>query len=409
MRILILSHNEICYNPRLLKAADYFAEKGWEVIVFNPVTGIASREVYQNAIKNKPWTILENDISRRNTVSSVRWLWVSLINKFIALLWSKTGSKAGFTYFMNKGLIGALSKIKGRYDYILIHLVDNLPFAAGLKQRTGARLIYDSQEYFRGQYRKYAKPLSDWVNLAEPKFISSVDVLLATTNAMLEQLKKDYRLSIPSFRVRNLPSRLMLQLPEFTDDDPSSTAPLKLVWHGMTIYFNNTRGLTILLKAVANCKTPVHLYLQGLITTEEKAVFENFMKDEPLKGKVSLLAPAEPYEIVNSLVHYDIGLIGELAQEENQMLTSSNKLFDFINAGLTVIASDLPGLKETINEYQCGYSYPSGDFLKMAELIDRLGEDRSLLKQMKLKSRAGSQKGLNWELDYDKVWSVLQA
>jgi glycosyltransferase involved in cell wall biosynthesis len=409
LRILLISSNEICYNTRLLKAADYFSEQGCIVCVFNPITGIATESVYRNAILNKNWILMENDISKRNFSSWLRWLYISIINRSIGFLWNHFRLKIGFKYYMNKGLWGAYKKISGKFDFILIHLVDNLPFAAYLKKRTGARLIYDSQEYFSGQYNKYAKNLKDWVALAESEFISDTDILIATTNVMLQQLKKDYQLSIPALRVRNLPSKKMLQNIPLGIIKDSNDSILLLVWHGMTIYFNNTRGVHILLRAIANCKTKVHLYLQGLINQEQKKIFDEYIKELDLSGKVSIIPPANPYNIVESLVKYDIGLIAELPQEENQMLTSSNKLFDFINAGLVVISSDLPGLNETIKEYKVGYSYPSGDFLKLAELIDSLGTNRNLLISLKRHSKEVAQKELFWENDYKEIWSCMQA
>ena len=57
MKVLILCPSEICYNPRLLKAADYFYTKNAEVTVYNAVIGLADEKVY-NANKKQPF--LEN-------------------------------------------------------------------------------------------------------------------------------------------------------------------------------------------------------------------------------------------------------------------------------------------------------------------------------------------------------------
>jgi len=408
LKILILAPNEICYNPRLLKAADYFLDKGCEVTVFNPITGIAKPEVYQHAVLGKKWNLIEYDISKRNLFSLTNWIYASVVNKIISFLWKKFGSTIGFKYYLNKGLIGAGKKPAGDFDFMLINLVDNLPFASMLKQKNGAKLIYDSQEYFKGQYAKYSKPLRDWVVRAESLNIGSVDILIATTTVMLNQLISDYQLKGPSLRVRNLPSGRMLVKPPNTNQNKDTAEPVRLIWHGMTIYFNNTRGVHILLKAVALCKSNVHLVLQGLITEEQLKIFESYKSELKLQGKVSILPPADPYSIVHSLSKYDIGLIGELAQEDNQMLTSSNKLFDFLNAGLTVIASEMPGLNETINEYQVGFSYPPGNYSKMAEIIDTLAENKTLLHEMKKRALEISAKELFWEKDYNRLWDIMQ-
>jgi len=56
-RILIISHNEICHNARLLKAGDYLKANGFDVVLFNPLTGIAKAEIYENCLKKRKWKV----------------------------------------------------------------------------------------------------------------------------------------------------------------------------------------------------------------------------------------------------------------------------------------------------------------------------------------------------------------
>ncbi|MBL7893045.1 MAG: hypothetical protein JNL63_10470 [Bacteroidia bacterium] len=407
MRILLISCNEICYNTRLLKAADFFYEKGCEVVVFNPITGLASKEIYANTLKTRKWKVLEYDITKRNLKSLLRWMRVSILNKLIQLLWNNFRIQLGFDYYLSKGLLGITGNIKGNYDYILIHLVDTLPLAVKLKKKTGAKLIYDSQEYFKGQYAKYEKHLKDWVTEAETKNIKHVDILLATTNVMRDRIVNEYKLNIPSFRVRNTPSLSMLNHVAAKENNSDTSKPLLLVWHGMSVYFNNTRGVHILVKAVANCKSNVKLYLQGNINDEQVSVFNGYLNDLKLHDKIFLRPAADPDRIVESLVGYDVGLIGELPEEENQMLTSSNKLFDFINAGLAVIAPDLPGLAETLDEFSIGSKYHTGDYKELALIIDGFALNRDKLNGYKIKSSEIAKQQLYWEFDYKYVWDQM--
>ena len=221
-----------------------------------------------------------------------------------------------------------------------------------------------------GQYQKYGKNERDWVTKAEQKYIGQVDILISTTNVMKKQLMSDYDLRIPAFRVRNVPSRQMLN--SSFDLPHLNSGKTYLVWHGMGIYLENTRGVHILVQALAKCKSDVVLILQGSLPADQKEVLDNYIQSLGLKNKIIIRPPAEPYAIVASLRNFDIGLIGELPQEDNQKLTSSNKLFDYINAGLAVIASDLPGLNETVREYGVGLSFEPGNVEQLAVCIDTL-------------------------------------
>ncbi len=73
-KVIILSNSEICYNPRLAKAADSLCEQGYEVDVFNPIVGMANLRIYYNFIKNKKWNIREFDISKRNNKAKINRL-----------------------------------------------------------------------------------------------------------------------------------------------------------------------------------------------------------------------------------------------------------------------------------------------------------------------------------------------
>jgi glycosyltransferase involved in cell wall biosynthesis len=405
MRILIISNNEISYNPRLLKAADYFSQKGAKVFVFNPIVGIGTEEVYNDATANKGWQLFENNISKRTFSSKVKWFYVSIIQSLSRKLYKYAGIRFINDAFLNKGLIGHSIDVKKNYDFILINLVDNLPFAVKLKKKTGAKIIYDSQEYFVGQYQKYDPIQLKWVMEAEKENIRQVDILIATTNAMKDQLENDYQLTIPSFRVRNVPSEKML--PKSTNR-VKNDAVVYLVWHGMTIFLENARGVHFLLEAVARTKANVQLVLQGFINEEQKFLLDKYITRLSLQGKVILKPAAHPYEIISSLTNYDIGLIGELAEEDNQRLTSSNKLFDYLHAGLAVIAPDLPGLNETIKENGIGLTYSVADVDSLARAIESLASDKQLLFEYKEKAYKTASEEMNWEKDYSFVWGKMK-
>lgn len=405
MKILVISNNELCYNPRLLKAADYFSGKGADVTIYNPITGIASQSLYDQAVKNKGWRIIENDISKRDFSSYINWLRIGLIHKVYSVLWNKFKFNAVFDKQFNKGLIGNKINTTLPFDYVLINLVDNLPFACKIKQSTGAKILYDSQEYFVGQYQKYSREKLAWVIRAEKMYIKRVDVLITTTNVMKERLISDYQITIPSFRVRNLPSAEMLIVKN--EQMTIKTNAVYLVWHGMGIYLNNCRGVHILLQAIAKCTTKVVLVLQGNLAMEQMVILNKYKKDLVLDDKICIVPPADPYAIVDSLRFYDIGLMGELPEEDNQLLTSSNKLFDYLNAGLAVIAPDLPGLNETVKEKKVGLIYEPGNIDDLAKKIDFLVNNPEELNKYKSQAIDISKKELYWENDFDNVWNYL--
>ena len=408
-KILLICHNEICYNPRLLKAADFFYANGWEVTVFNPLIGIGSKETYESIKESRPWRVIENDISRHTTLSKIKWLVVSVFHKFAVFTVDRLNWTFLQDYYLNKGLL-LTPNLGTSYDVVLVHLIDNLPFAMRFKRKDNSKVIYDSQEYFVGQYAAFEKNKLKWVVENEKRNISNVDILLTTTNAMLQQLRDDYSLKIPAFRVRNVPTYSGGKKEELIFNDicheNTPKVRLKLVWHGMGVYFNNRRGLHILLEAISLCRENVHLYLQGNINEFQKLVYSEYEQKLNLKGKVTFVPAAHPDHIVDSLRMYDVGLTSELPEEKNQELTSSNKLFDYIHAGLAVISSDVLGLTETIDEFNNGLTYQPGNSEELRDKIDFLAKSPGILRQLKQHS-IESIKQLYWEKDYIEVMEQI--
>ena len=158
---------------------------------------------------------------------------------------------------------------------------------------------------------------------------------------------------------------------------------------------------------MSKCRTPVHLFLQGIISEQNKIRLNELTSNLKISDKVSLVSPASPDKIVESLLIYDVGLAGEIAAEDNQRLTSSNKLFEYIYAGLAVVVPDLPGLAETVLEFKVGKLYEQGNFLQLAELIDNLNMNRVLLRELKEASIIAANNELYWEHDFDEVWKYI--
>jgi glycosyltransferase involved in cell wall biosynthesis len=403
MKVLILCPSEICYNPRLLKAADYLYTKNAEVTVYNAVIGLADEKVY-NGIKNsRSWKIIENDISKRSLRSRLRRMYSSALYKLAEELFKRNISfKNLFPHVMTKGYVlfpRALKKEK--FDYILIHLVDSLPFAVKVKKCTGAKLVYDCQEYFRGQYERESPYKRKWVNQAQDKYVAEANIVLATTNVMLQRLQQEFSGPVFFFRVRNTPLKKPLHF------ERRENPTLKMIWHGLSLIPRNIRGVHILLEAVSYCQTPVELFLQGSITDSNRTKLELMLKELSIQDKVHVLSPADPDLILESLSGYDLGALGELATQDNQRLTSSNKLFEYIYAGLAILSPDLPGLSETINEYGVGLLYKQGDSRDLAGKIDALNTDRVLLNTYKAVSLETGRTELFWENDYRNVWDAM--
>ncbi len=405
MHALIIAPNEVCYNPRLLKAADVLIEHGCDVVVHDTILGVAPPELYAAVVGRRAWTVLSNDVSGRTPRSRARWVLNALAWKSARAAYLATRSRAAFPFFLSKGLCARGGHSRGMaLDLILVNVVDNLPRAAALKRRNpGAVLVYDSQEYFRGQFSRAAGADREWVERAERWCLPEVDILCATTQVMLDRIRRDHGYPGPAFRVRNVPYHVGAA--DHVRND--AKRELDVVWHGHTIHDRNNRGVHLLLEAVALSQAPVRVHLQGRISESERGKVTARAAALGLGGSIAIHPPADPDFIVESLRPYDIGVCAEIPDDENQLLTASNKLFDYFAAGLAVTAPDVPGIAETVAGDRLGELYPAGDVQALAEKIRLFARDANHRQSCAARGLAAARSRLNWKAEYQPVWDAI--
>jgi len=118
--------------------------------------------------------------------------------------------------------------------------------------------------------------------------------------------------------------------------------------------------------------------------------------DSPAAGRIIFL-PVMPWEeMMRYTLGCDAGFTLDTDTCTNQRYSLPNKLFDYIAAGIPAIASPLPEVSTVIGQYGCGIVIDEVSPQAIAEVLERLRDDRSLLLSLKEKARA-ARKDLNWE------------
>lgn len=392
--VLIISPSEIYHNPRLIKAAEEFYKSSFEVVIWNIIIGNIEKHQYENFISKKPWQVLSFDISRNTFRSKINLILCSILNKVSILLWNKFQNKIGYNYYMSKGLLGF--KIDFKPDIVYTNVIDTLPFSYQLAKKHNAMFCFDSQELFSGQYQN-AGHLYEWVKKSESEYMTKADLVLSTTHIMGEQIKKKYPTINQVVMVRNLPNKLEKIKPKVIGE------VLKLIWHGYSIYLHS-RGVNLLLDALKLCKTNVTLTLQGKISATEKDKI-NIYLGANFRHLLQFQEAASVGKIVKSIMLYDIGLLGEQPENPNQLYTSSNKLFDYLHAGLPVISTATPGLVETIQPYEVGVLYEKAK--ELAEKIDFLNLNRVEYSRLSFNAIMFAKSNL-WSTDFSTVIKILK-
>jgi glycosyltransferase involved in cell wall biosynthesis len=232
-------------------------------------------------------------------------------------------------------------------------------------------------------------------------------VVTTTTQLLADRLTAAFDLPRPALRIRNAPLSATTRPRAGDSGGRDAARPVDLVWHGFAVHLTG-RGVDVLLEAVSRCRQPVRLTLQGRLSDVERHRIDAECARLRIADKVRFTPPAHPEAIPASLVGYDVGVIAEPGLDENQRLTSSNKLFECIHAGLAVIAPDLPGLAETISAEQVGVLYRAGDADDLAGTIDRIASDAEARSRLRRRSSEAAAE-ITWSRDFVPVWAEVEA
>jgi glycosyltransferase involved in cell wall biosynthesis len=252
---------------------------------------------------------------------------------------------------------------------------------------TGRRLIYDSHELYCEMIPVgFRRCLSA---LFEKTFVNIADVLITVNPFIASELRRRYRIRKRIHVVFNCPERHVAQA--YTR---RSHKPVVVLYHGGV---DVDRGLENLVKASGDFNDRIRLVIRGngklktrLRQLASGASNVRFEKSVPMN------------QIIQAATAADIGVIPYLATNLNQYYCSPNKLFEYIQAGLAVITSDLPFLKQIVMENKIGAVFDPEDPIDIARKINLVSREKNL--EMFKRNVQHVRQRYSWEEEEKKLY-----
>ncbi|MCK5838530.1 MAG: glycosyltransferase, partial [Bacteroidales bacterium] len=306
--------------------------------------------------------------------------------------------------FFEKGPLFYMEYTIRLFFYLLFHksdlLVSNdldtlLPsyLVSRLKKKP---LIYDTHEYYTGVpelvnrpfVRHFWKRIEKWI-------FPKLDNIITVNKSIASLYNKEYNVEIKV--VRNIPpkpdslknlSRKELGLPE--------KKPIILL-QGAGI--NVQRGAEEAIEAMQFINNALFLIIGSGDVID---ILHDLVKKLNLNEKV-LFLPKQPF---NRLIHYtrcaDIGVTIDKDTNINYRYSLPNKLFDYINAGIPILASSLVEIKHIVEKYDIGVLIESHDPEHIAMKIKYMLENKKRTAHWKENLKKAS-----LELDWNTEEKVL--
>lgn len=280
-------------------------------------------------------------------------------------------------------------------DIYHLHDPELLPIGLTLKKR-GKKVIFDSHEDVPKQI--FAKPylgrfskilISKCVEVFERWACARLDGIVAATPFICEKFKKINSVVVA---VNNYP--MIEELAEVEVEWSRKSNEVCYVGG-----FAVPRGVGEIVDAMAFVKSEAKLLLAGKFMDAE---IENKIRSSPGWDRSELLGFLSREEVRDTLYRSRAGLV-TLHPIVNYLDALPVKMFEYMAAGIPVIASDFPLWRGIVEDCQCGLLVDPMEPASIAHAIDTLMEDTEAARHMGENGRNAVRSKYNWGIESKKL------
>lgn len=279
-----------------------------------------------------------------------------------------------------------------------LHDPELIPIGRKLK-RKGYRVIFDSHEDIPMQIltKEYLpswskRPLSAIYSAWERKYLSKYDALVTVTPTILERLQK---INSNSVMVTNYPP-----FEEVPHDYTVKDTPLVCFAGGVDERYMHH----VIINSLS--KTPCHYLLAGRCFIPS---YMDRLRALPAWRKVDYLGVLPPDKVSEIYQKADIGLV-LLDYSPNVGYHKGTlgvlKMFEYMMAGIPVIATDFDLWKEIIEHYDCGICVNPHDEDAIAKAINYFVLNPDIARQKGLNGLRAVRKQYNWATQEQNLFNL---
>jgi glycosyltransferase involved in cell wall biosynthesis len=284
-------------------------------------------------------------------------------------------------------------------DILISNDLDTLPAVYLASKIRNTSLLYDSHEYFTEvpelMGRRGVQRVWEWIeSLMLPHILHACTV--SSPIARAYQNKYGIKMQV----IRNLP---------FKSDQTSKPFPaLRNGSEKIILYqgsLNMGRGLEMAIQAI-QFTSNVRLILIGKGDLENK--LKQLVLTLGLQDRITFTGRLSPDQLIGYTIQADLGISLEEDLGLNYRFALPNKVFDYIQAEVPVLVSDLPEIRALVEEYKVGMINHSMNAEELGALFTLILSNDDQLQEWKNNLKIAADE-LCWEKEESKLIALVQS
>lgn len=347
---------------------------------------------------------LHNSLTERGyevKVISFDWLTPNFVRQKGDVAVHKLNKKYSLVYYLKFAAILSYYLIRLKADYYFAEDLYTLPFVVTFSKIKGGKVFYDSRELYghlAGLRNKQA--LQKILHKIERFFIYHVYSVITTGEMDSEFLQKEYGIK-NTIVLRNLPIiKIVEEAFNFHKKFNLNDDIKILLYQGVVLH---GRGFKLLFDIIKKINNTV-LIIMG--DGEQRNYYEELSESAGIKDRIIFMGKVPQRLLINYTSGADIGfaLIENISLSYYYALP--NKLFEYIQAGLPVIVSNLPQMKKIVDDYKIGIAVDLENEEDIAAAVLKLIEHNLFYEEIKNNCRIAA-RILNWNVEIEKMFKVI--
>lgn len=374
MKVTMIVRNSVWYDPRVRRAAETAQSAGIDVTVI----GLNEVRYDKKRIDELPFKtiIVDTDVSLQRSD-------ISILKKI----------KRDYKSYSDQ--IAAC--IKTDPDVIHANDLDALPIAYIASKKTKASVVFDSHEIYCENNRISNSKIKYylWRNI-ERYLIKRVHTVVSVSYAAAKKISDIYHIKEPTV-VTNAaktisPDKLMSK----------ATDKFEVLTHGKFYEGRGYEAFVYTASLLSEYKD-IKLIIRGFGPLEDK--LHKLANEINVGNNLVFDPPVLVTEMVPYAARSHVGVAITEPININFTYTVSNKLFEYISAGLPVIMSDVPEHTYLNEKYNFGIILEENTPEYLSQAIIKLYENKSLYNTLAQNAKQTA-KVLNWESEFKKMIDI---